>query len=162
MLTPDQIGHIAEAAADADLSYPVSSPRERVIFKPTYLGDKYPVVDFLVDILAPDSRPIGYFFAQVKGTTRTLSAARLPITVSADGFNRLVAVPAPTYLIGVDVRSRSTYLVAAHTRRGRAVSSITRGFPLGHDAVKLALYEEVAEFWEVNGRKPWRTRFRDV
>ena len=162
MLTSDQIGHIAEGAADADLSFPVSQPDERVIFKATYLGDKHPAVDFLVDILAPDAKSRGYFFAQVKGTTRAIPATRIPIAVPADEFNRLVELPAPTYLIGVDVRSRSTYIVAAHSRRGTAVSSITRDFPLGRDAVKLALYDEVAEFWEVNRRKPWHTRFRDV
>ena len=80
----------------------------------------------------------------------------------AEEFNRLVAVPAQTYVVGVDVKSGDSYIVAAHSQRLAGVSSITRGFPLRNDEVKLALYEEVAEFWAANARTLWQTRFEDV
>lgn len=162
VLTPDQIGYIAEVATDEDFSTPVQDG-QRVLFRVTRLGDKYPTFDFLVDVLGPDHGPRGVFFVQVKGTTRATQATpRIPIAVGADDFNRMVEAPAPSYLVGVDVNRRATYIVAAHSRRRAQVSSITRAFPLGSDAVKLALYDEVAEFWKANGRKLWSTRFRDV
>jgi hypothetical protein len=74
----------------------------------------------------------------------------------------MVEAPVPAYLVGVDVNRRATYIVAAYRRRGAQVSSITREFPLGSEAVKLALYDEVAEFWKANRRTLWNTRFRDV
>jgi hypothetical protein len=162
VLTPDEIGRIAEVVTDEDFSKPVQDG-QRVLFRTTRLGDKYPTFDFLVDILGLDHRPRGVFFAQVKGTTRAPPAsARIPVAVGADDFNRMVEAPVPTYLIGVDVNRRVTYIVAAHRRRSARVSSITRAFPLGSDAVKLALHGEVAEFWKANRRTHWNTRFRDV
>ncbi|HEX8450907.1 MAG TPA: DUF4365 domain-containing protein [Longimicrobium sp.] len=162
VLTPDEIGHIAEVATDKDFSTPIQDG-QRVLFRTTHLGDKYRTFDFLVSILGPDHVPQGIFFVQVKGTTRaTAASVRVPIAVGADEFNRLVAAPVPTYLVGVDVNRRATYIVAAHRRRGSRVSSITRAFPLGSDAVKVALHDEVAEYWKANGRTLWNTRFRDV
>lgn len=162
VLTPDQIGHIAEVATDDAFSTPVQDG-QRVLFRTMRLGDKYPTFDFLVENLGPEDALPGVFFVQVKGTTRATPAShRIPITVGADEFNRMVAAPVPTYLVGVDVNRRATYIVAAHRPRRAQVSSITRAFPLGSDAVKLALYAEVAEFWKANRRTLWNTRFRDV
>jgi hypothetical protein len=161
VLTSDQIGDFAEKTVRMEFARPLRDVR--VLFRTVHLGEKYPVSDFLVEIVGPDAGSQGFFFVQVKGTGRASPPpTRIPVTVSAEEFNRLVAVPAPTYVIGVDVKSGDSYIVAAHRRRQARVSSITRGFPLRSDAVKLALYEEVADFWSANGRTLWQTRFGDV
>ncbi|HEX8670811.1 MAG TPA: hypothetical protein VF710_02940 [Longimicrobium sp.] len=162
VLTPDDIGHIAEVATENAFSTPVQDG-QRVLFRTMPLGDKYPTFDFLVESLGPKDAPPSVFFVQVKGTTRATPASnRIPIAVGVHQFNRMVAAPVPTYLVGVDVNRRATYIVAAHRPRRARVSSITRAFPLGSEAVKLALYDEVAEFWKANRRTHWNTRFRDV
>jgi hypothetical protein len=162
VLTPDEIGHIAEVATDDAFSTPVQDG-QRVLFRTMPLGDKYPTFDFMVENRGPEDAPPSVFFVQVKGTTRATPASnRIPIAVGVHEFNRMVAAPVPTYLVGVDVNRRATYIVAAYRPRRARVSSITRAFPLGSEAVKLALYDEVAEFWKANRRTHWNTRFRDV
>src|SRR5689334_20765389 len=128
--TSDQIGRFAELIAETDLSRPVRGRYRRPLFRAVRLGEKYPIVDFLVDILGPDDLALGFFFAQVKGTTLLPTGARLAVDVDAERYNRLVRIPAPTYLLGVDVSAEETYLIAAHRPRAAGVSSITRAFRL--------------------------------
>jgi hypothetical protein len=162
-LTTEQIGKLAEYIVSTDLSRPVKGGYDRALFKMTHLGDTYPAVDFLVDILGPVAEARGFFFIQVKGTTRTVRpAGRLPVETRTDRFNRMVAIPAPTYLIGVDVHSESSYIVAAYRRRLSRVSSITREYPLRTDAVRTGLYQEVESFWRASRRALRHTRFQDV
>jgi hypothetical protein len=78
----------------------VKGKYRRPLFKPSHLGAKYPIVDFIVDVLAPDSTSLGFFFVQVKSTSRGNNPQdRLPIQVEAEKFNFLARLPAPTYLI---------------------------------------------------------------
>lgn len=162
VLTPDQIGSLAELIAATELARFLRSS-ERVLFRPTPMGDKYPGIDFMVDVLEAGGVPRGFFFVQVKGTTRSMDAAkRLPIAISHAGYNRLLEFPAPTYLVGVDVRSASSYIVAAQRPRDAGVYSITRAYPLASDATRIALHREVAAFWAANGRTRWKTRFHDL
>jgi hypothetical protein len=162
-LTTEQIGKLAEYIVSTDLSRPVKGGYDRALFKMTHLGDAYPTIDFLVDILGPEAEARGFFFVQVKGTTQMAPpAGRLPVAIRPDRFNRMVAIPAPTYLVGVDVRSESSYIVAAHRRRSSRVSSITREYPLRSDAVRTGLYQEVESFWRASRRALRHTRFQDV
>jgi hypothetical protein len=162
-LTTEQIGKLAEYIVSTDLSRPVKGGYERALFRMTHLGDAYPTIDFLVDILGPGAEAQGFFFARVKGTVQKASSAgRLPVAMRPDRFNKMVAIPAPTYLIGVDVRSENSYIVAAHDRRSSRVSSITREYPLRNDAVRTGLYQEVESFWKASRRALRHTRFKDV
>lgn len=162
-LTREQIGKLAEYIVSTDLSRPVKGGYDRVLFKMTHLGDAYPTIDFLVDILGPGAEAQGFFFVQVKGTVQQAPVAgRLPVAIRPDRFNRMVEIPAPTYLIGVDVRSEISYIVAAHDRRSSRVSSITREYPLRNDAVRTGLYQEVERFWGASRRALRHTRFKDV
>lgn len=116
------------------------------------MGDKYPGIDFMVDVLEVGGARRGFFFVQVKGTTRSTDAGkRLPIAIPLARYNHLATFPVPTYLVGVDVRSASSYIVAAHRPRDSGVYSITRAYPLASDSTRIALHEEVASFWAANG-----------
>jgi hypothetical protein len=162
-LTTEQIGKLAEYIVSMDLSRPVKDGYDRALFKMTNLGDAYPTVDFLVDILGPRAEAQGFFFVQVKGTVQqSARAGRLTVGVGPERFNRMVAIPAPTYLIGVDVRSENSYIIAADQHRSSRVSSITREYPLRNDAVRAGLYQEVESFWKASRRALRHTRFKDV
>jgi hypothetical protein len=116
-----------------------------------------------VDVLGPDLTSIGFFFVQVKSTgQRGDPGSRLPIQVETEKYNSLARLPAPTYLIGVDVTLETTHIVSAHKPRSSAVSSITRRFRLSDDATRIDLYKEVLEFWTANRPILQRTRFKDV
>jgi hypothetical protein len=161
-LNVDQIAHIAEVISDLHFSRVVGSPFARVLFRTAHLGDKYPTVDYLVDVLDAGNLSSGFFFIQVKGTaSASPTSPRLAIDVSLERFNQLVRLSAPAYLVAVDIVSEEAYLVAACRSRKGAVASITKAFPLSDAAVKIALYREVAEFWA--SHKPLRrqSRFQD-
>lgn len=161
--TSDQIGTFAELLARTDLSRPVIGRYRRPLFRAVPLGDKYPVVDLIVDVLGPDDVAQGFFFAQVKGTAQPQrSDNRLPIAVDLEAYNRLVRVAAPTYLIGVDVLTETSYVVAAYRSRTVTVASMTRAFRLGDPPVRIALYREVHAYWRANKAILQRTRFKDV
>ena len=169
--TSDQIGRLAEVLATAEFSRAVGGPFGRPLFRVTSLGDKYPAADFLVDVLDAKDFALGYFFVQVKGTaTERRAFPRLPVSVSADRFNRLVRLPAPTYLVGVnvpvegavDLEGGVSFLVGANRPRKSGVSSITKAYSLRQDAVMIQLYREVLDFWQVFRPALQRTRFTDV
>ena len=71
-----------------------------------FLGDKYPTVDLLVELV---NLPLGigfvpYFFVQVKAIDQPTiaSGGRLAIRVRPESMARLIAYPAPTYIIGIN------------------------------------------------------------
>ena len=159
-LSPDQIGDLGELLAAATLSRPVAGRFNRPLFRATALGGTYPTADFLVDLLAADGTAIGLFLAQIKATyVETRTRTRLPISVPARKLNDLVRLPVPTFLIGVDVRSETSYVVAAHRTRRRAVSSIPNTYSLSDDSVRIHLYKEVQLFGIAAKRIPQQTRF---
>jgi hypothetical protein len=154
---------LAEVVAEAALCRPVGHPYNRPVFRPVFLGDKYPTADFLVDVLDAHADPVGFFFAQVKGTANAPpTAPRLTIDVTLDRFNRLASLTAPSYLIAVDVRAELVSLAAACRTRRTPVSSVTKAFSLADDAVRIGLYREVCSFWAAHRALRRTSRFRDV
>ena len=146
---PDQIGRLAEAIAIVQFAKFVGTPYNRPLFRATLLGEKYPAADMLVDVIGPRDETTGLFFLQIKGTAiASLTAPRIAIDVSLERFNRLVQLPAPSYLLVVDTVSEQAYLCAASKSRNKAVASVTKAFPLGEDRVKIGLYREVCGFWK--------------
>ncbi len=72
------------------------------LFKCQFLGDKWPRVDFIVELLNVDGTT-PYFFVQVK-TSRlgyTIREHRLRISyMTKEKVLELAAYPAPTYIVG--------------------------------------------------------------
>jgi hypothetical protein len=128
-LTGDQIGSFAELLAMTDLSRPVVGRYRRPLFRATSLGAKYPAVDFLIDVLDANDNSQGFFFAQVKGTSKNLAAdARLAVHVELESFNRLVQVPVS------DRRGRQCRGVVPRCRLSNAGQQCVQhhtGFPFG-------------------------------
>lgn len=158
----DHIGNFGELLAGTDLSRPVGGRyRPPPLFaRPIPLGDKHPVLDYLVDVLGPDGYPVGFFFTQIKSTSRASELGdRLSIPVEKGPFNALVRSPVPTYLIGVDTSAEACYIVCPTTLVLIDVPSIVRAYNLQDEPVKIDLYLEVVEFWKRNKRRAYQTRF---
>src|SRR3982750_4125828 len=90
---------------DADLPY----------FWPHYLGEKCETFDFLVELIdAGEKTP--FFFVQVKTTrkefTRTQTPPRLRVEVSEKDIRRMVAYPAPTYVVGVHADEERAFIIS--------------------------------------------------
>jgi hypothetical protein len=164
LLTKDLSGDMGEYLVATDFSRPVKGRYKRPLFRPTILGGKYPTIDLIIDVLAPDSKTrLGFFFVQIKSIQScALSTPRLPVKVPRIKFNDLVDIQAPTYLVGVDIDSETTYLVGAYRQRSLSVSSISKSFKLKDDDVRIDLYKEVLEYWKVNSPKVKSKNFNDV
>ena len=162
MLTPDQIGRLGALIVEIGFSRPVLGKYKRGLFRPTFLGDKYPSVDYVIDVITPTGETVGFFFVQVRATMQEqASETRLGIKVDADKYERLVALPIPTYLIGVDLTQEAGYIIAASRPRNGGVSSITTKFDLTDDGVRERLYEEVCGFWSQYKKSNFQSEFHD-
>jgi hypothetical protein len=162
MVTPDQIGRLGELVVEIGFSRPVAGTYRRRLFRPTFLGDKYPSVDYLVDVINEASETVGFFFAQVRSTMRERrSDARLAIKLDAKRYGRLVELPIPTYLIGVDLVHEAAFIVVASKQRITGVSSISTKYSLAEDSVRSRLYEEVCGFWGHFDKAHFRSEFHD-
>jgi hypothetical protein len=128
-------------------------------FRPWFLGDKFPTFDYLVELV---DYPSEYFFVQVKATTRgyTLTPPpRLNVQVSQGDVNRMVACPAPAYVVGLDVRDRVAFLLSVNEPRAH-IASLTTEFRIDCKVLG-ALHDEVHQFWSSRDMALRGSRFRE-
>ena len=131
----------------------------RPLFHPTFLGDKWPSVDYYVELLGVrDCRPA--MFVQVKSTGQPLSADSRDIEISLPKGKcvSLFMVPGPTYLAGIHEPTRRAFILSIHRRPNQGVYRI----PLRNELTPenlLLLYNEVAEFWKKRPLKPLTSAF---
>ena len=128
---------------------------ERPLFRPGFLGDKWPAIDFYVELKEVAGKRL-YSFAQAKATGALLEDAsdHLSVIVRKADVDRLLQIPGPTYILGVHEPSKRVFIRSVH--EGVPVRAITR-IPLSHErtgANLVALHEEVREFWFAAKNKP--------
>lgn len=131
------------------------------IFRPYFLGEKWPVVDFIVELLGAGSTT-PYFFVQVK-TTRagyTQKEKRLKVSVAGDDIRLLASYPAPTYVVGIDEINRDGFLVSANGENPRSLSSLSTQFAIT-SATRRQLWEEVKDYWASLTDMRMTSRFTD-
>jgi hypothetical protein len=127
----------------------------RPLFRPGFLKDNWPAIDFYVELEGVrGKRP--YFLVQSKATSAKLAthATSLRISSTKNDVARLLRIPGPTYILGVHEPSRRVFAKSVHT--SIAARGITR-IPLSHEltAVNLRrLYNEVRDYWQSVGHKP--------
>ena len=125
------------------------------LFRPGFLGDKWPSIDFYVELNGLDGRR-PYFLAQVKSTARALSDASpsLPISTKQKDIAALLQIPGPTYILGVHEPSGRVFARSVHA--GISVPSVS-SIPVTHEltSTNLAvLHQEVRDFWSTSAYKP--------
>lgn len=112
-------------------------------FDPHRLPEKFPIFDFLVQLVTSDKTP-PYFLVSAKATKKgvTKNSLRLKVGVKAKDVEAMVHCPVPAYLIGVDEPAAEAYIVSMHGNLKGAISSIPTTYPL--NATTLAdLWTEV-------------------
>ena len=121
--------------------------RPEPLFNPTFFGDKFPAIDHYVELIGATARY--YFFVQVKSTPQGYKQVhgekRLKVQVSKEDVDRLVAFPAPTYVVGIDERKWKAYILSVNEPRNRIANFPTR-YPLNRTNMQK-LWEEVSAFW---------------
>jgi len=120
---------------------------EQPIFRAQRLGDKWPAVDFLVELMGSDG-VAGFFFVQVKTTRQgyTERDRRLKVTVPQHTVARLASFPAPTYVVGIDDVAGIGYVVSANGERLTNVASVPSDFPINREN-RERLWSEVRRYW---------------
>lgn len=130
------------------------------LFLPRFLGEKWPVVDLLVDVRNPPAGgPRPFFFAQVKSTQQGYQPnGRLKIpSVAREAAQALAAYPVPAYLLGVDEPQGRVYIVAVQgTIAG--MSSMSAAHELTEARLER-LRDEVVAFWAGVARPTWTSAF---
>lgn len=131
------------------------------LFGPAFLGDKWPALDFYVELRTKGGAGL-FFFGQAKSTAKALSnrARVLPISTDRNDIDRLRRIPAPTYILGVHEPSQRVFIRAVHSATpGKAITSI----PLTNELTSanlMVLHDEVAAHWAaVNQSKPSTSAF---
>lgn len=128
---------------------------DRPLFAPGFLGDKWPAIDFYVELNSVrGSRP--YFFVQTKSTRRDIDqdSQSLPISTKKKDIERLLRIPGPTYVIGVHEPSKRSFITSVYQgRKNAAISSIPLKYELTAENLQN-LYNEVRGFWRTTQHKP--------
>jgi len=152
----DVTGRRGERIADLCLSEYLAFGKP--LFHATSLGEKFPSIDFYVELDGVPGRSL-YFLAQVKATTSALTATCLNISTKKRDIDRLLKIPGPTYLLGVHEPTKKTFVRSVHT--GIPVKAITR-IPLLYELTNVnleTLHNEVRDYWAATGHKPTSSAF---
>ena len=149
----DLIGFRGEKIVELCLSDYTQSGK--ALFRPGFLGDRWPAIDFYVELNSVRAkRP--YFFGQVKSTSAPLASesTHLRILAGKRDVERLLRIPGPTYIFGVHEPSQRVFVRSVNT--GSPVQAITR-IPLVHELTGTnleTLHREVWDFWAASAHKP--------
>lgn len=130
------------------------------LFRPCFLGEKWPTLDLYVELyniqnLTP------YFFAQIKTTQAdfTSSGKLIVNNVNANVVQKLLQIPAPTYIFGVHEPSRRVFIRSIHLgTQKKAITRIPPEYELSLDNL-IHLRDEVLNFWQSSICKPDHSKF---
>ncbi len=127
------------------------------IFRAVFLAEKWPVVDFVVELVGP-KKTTPVFFVQVKATTKPFMAPRFHVTLPAEKRRQLAKVPGPTYLVGVHEPSKRAFIRAVDNSSKKGMTTIRLANELTPNNLKV-LFDEVRDFWDRNSAKPPTSAF---
>ena len=146
----DVIGGRGEAIAFARLARVCRTDADLPYSWPHYLGEKCETFDFLVELVDAGERT-PFFFVQVKATRMEFTKTRMPPRLRVEGsekdVRRMVAYPAPTYVVGVHEDEERAFIISVHGTMSEAIASITTAHELTCDVLRR-LWDEVREFWQ--------------
>jgi hypothetical protein len=143
-MTSDDIGKIGESWCFIALSDLCG--RAEPYFRPRGLDGEYPTFDFIVDLV---DCPGCFFFVQVKATRDGFTTGpppRLNVRVSQQDIDRIVACPAPTYVVGIDAAGGGTAFLLSVNEARDHFASLTTQFRIDCSVLE-ALRDEVRDYW---------------
>lgn len=144
-VSSDVIGDRGQWHALLALTEPVG--KVQTLFRPHFLGDKYPNIDVIVELVGAPGTFTPFFFAQVKATGQGLTPrGHLPVQVTADILDRLITYPVPTYIVAAIPGGPTHYpsLPATHRLNGRT---------------RQELFNEALGFWQQHAASFAASRF---
>jgi hypothetical protein len=159
-MSRDDIGNRGEAIFRVRITDPYG-PGKSPLFRPYHFGEKFPTLDFLIELVGLPAARVAYFFVQVKATTQGLTRkapVRLRVGVSQDDIDRMLVYPGPTYVVGVDCQTERAYIASVNSPSMGRIKGLPATYPL--DAVNMqALWREVEGYWKKRNMILNRSRF---
>jgi hypothetical protein len=128
--------------------------RSSPLFRPAFVGEKWPAVDYYVELHGAR----GVFFAQVKATAEPLGVNSISVRLKREKRDALARLPDPTYLVGVHEPSRRCFIRSIDRSSRTGVTSILLANEL--NAANLqTLFDEIKAFWAAGTYKPNQSAF---
>jgi hypothetical protein len=118
-------------------------------FDEQFLGEKAEAKDFVVHLVGPTSGD-ATFYVQVKSTREGYHGQganrKLRVGLSREDLEKLQAVHAPTYVVGIDIQAERGYIVAITADLKKGFSRLSTRHPLNCKTIKT-LWKEVDDYW---------------
>jgi hypothetical protein len=130
------------------------------LFKPGFLGDKWPAIDYYVELTSVRGKRL-YFFAQAKATRAHLAPAQTELAISTKkkDIERLLRIPGPTYIFGIHEPSKRVFVRSVHSGvPARAITRIPFSYELTSNNLRI-LHGEIRDYWAANSHKPTSSNF---
>jgi hypothetical protein len=119
-------------------------------FDELFLGEKAEAKDFLVNLIEPSSGDASCYI-QVKATNEGYTGQgrkrKLKVGLSKEDVEKLKAVHARTYVVGIDIQKERGYILAITSATKRGFSRLPTKHPLNCKTIK-ALWNEVDDYWK--------------
>ncbi|MEO1430505.1 MAG: DUF4365 domain-containing protein [Cyanobacteria bacterium J06632_19] len=116
------------------------------IFNVLFLDD-LPHVDCVVELIGQkDFLPFCYVQLKSTKTGYTKKDKRLKVKFPEESITGLSSYPAPTYIVGIDEKDETGYLVSANGDDNGSFASIPTDFPINKPN-RGTLWNEVNDFW---------------
>jgi hypothetical protein len=117
------------------------------IFNIRFLDDYLPHVDCVVELIGQKDY-LPFCYVQLKSTKMgyTKKDNRLKVKLAKESIDGLSLYPAPTYIVGIDEKEETGYLVSANGQDLGSMASIPTDFPI-NISNRGTLWNEVNDFW---------------
>ena len=101
------------------------------IFNIRFLDDNLPHVDCIVELVGQkDYLPFCYVLLKGTKAGYTKKDNRLKVKFSQESIAGLSLYPAPTYIVGIDEKKETGYIISANGEDNSSISSIPTEFPI--------------------------------
>ncbi|MEI6122705.1 MAG: DUF4365 domain-containing protein [Bacteroidota bacterium] len=130
------------------------------LFKPSFLGEKWPTIDFYVELINTQNNLPFFCLFQIKSTSKnyTKKAHKLKVHFSLNDLQRLSAFHAPTYIVGIDESNKLGYFLSANNTFNSPINNLPTTFPLDVNNL-LLLWQEVIAFWSNSHISTFKSQF---
>lgn len=118
------------------------------LMRPVFLGDKFPTIDFFVELVNYTDKKC-FFFATIK-TTRSRhsnSSKTIKVNLKKEEIQQLNKIRAPVYLFAIDGLTETGYFICANRLDS---SKNLNSIPITHQLNEInirCLCNEVAAYW---------------
>ncbi len=127
------------------------------LFKPVFLGEKWPAIDYYVQLLRTEEIT-PFFFVQIKSTHNDINDETLSISLTKEQSGNLFKMTAPTYLVGIHEPTQRAFIRSVHTKPAQGIYKIPLKYELTPKNLKI-LHQEVYDFWKNTIYKPFTSAF---